>query len=121
MVRIIFLLVLFSINSYAAECPDKTVYTKTDGSKVTLCLDSKREDLVTPTCLEDCAANKFTSAPIELRHKELAGGKDPHSVACTKQNGKLNLYRDENSNEYAFCEASDGSAISADLIEFKIK
>ena len=121
MVRIIILSFFISLQSIAQECPSQTVYTKTDGSKITLCYNAKHEDFISLSCLKNCGAKKFLGQSIELTTKELKGGKEPHSVACTKLSGKLYLYRDEKQNEYAFCEADDGSAVSADLIDFKIK
>lgn len=121
MVRIIILSFFISLQSIAQECPSQTVYTKTDGSKITLCYNAKHENFISLSCLKNCGAKKFLDQSIELTTKELKGGKEPHSVACTKLSGKLYLYRDEKQNEYAFCEADDGSAVSADLIDFKIK
>ncbi len=121
MVRIVLLTFFICFQSSAQECTSQTVYTKTDGSKVTLCYDAKHEDFISQSCLKNCAAKKFLGQSIELTTKELKGGKDPHSVACTKLSGKLYLYRDEKQNEYAFCEAEDGSAISADLVDYKMK
>lgn len=121
MVRIIFLIFIISSPAFAEECTSETIFTKTSGDKVSVCFLESKKDYISKSCLKDCGAKKFLESTVDLTTKELKGGKDPHSVACTKLSGKLFLYRDEKQNEYAFCEAKDGSAISADLIEYKMK
>lgn len=121
MVRIILFSLFISSQVYAQECESPVTYSKTDGSKIELCFDKKLSEYVSKNCLSDCKAKEFLSKPVTISTKELKGGKDPHSVACTKLSGKLFLYRDEKQNEYAFCEAEDGSSISADSIQYKKK
>jgi putative hemolysin len=121
MVRIILFSLFISSQAYALPCESSVTYSKTDGSKVELCFDKKLSEYVSRNCLTDCKARQFLSQEVVISTKELKGGKDPHSVACTKLSGKLFLYRDEKQNEYAFCEAEDGSSISADSIQYKKK
>ena len=119
MVKII-ILVLISFSSYAQVCEDPTMLSKTAGEKVKVCYDDKLETFITPPCLGACGAKKFLDSTVDLTTKELKGGKDAHSVSCTKLKGKLFLYRDEKGNEYAMCEASDGSAIGASALKYKV-
>jgi putative hemolysin len=121
MVRIIIALLFISFQAVAETCSSEMLLTKTNGDKISLCFVESKKDYVSKTCLKDCEAKKFLDSSVVLTTKELKGGKDPHSVACTKLSGKLFLYRDEKQNEYAYCEADDGSAVSADLINYKMK
>jgi putative hemolysin len=120
MVKLVTLFISLMSFPFAFGCESKIVYTKTNGEKISLCFDQKIKGYVSETCTKSCQARKFLNQIVPIKVKELKGGKDPHSVACVKRQGKLNLYRDEKGNEYAFCESPDGSAVSADLIGYNL-
>ncbi len=105
--------------SHAAgpECsPSRTVSGATGPIK--LCYEARRGDYVSEACLEGKCdimrmAQKTVKAPMKLAMSELSGGKNPHSMACSKAGGDVRILKDSDGDEQSYCQSKKDKSIAS--------
>lgn|GEM_PF-6468282 len=92
-----------------------------DGKSVHLVWSPEVESWVSPPCrdgkLQPCGALRLVKLVQEMepvfRKGELSRGMNPATQICKKLGGKLVLAKTNPRSEWFFCQADDGSMISA--------
>ena len=99
------------------ECsPSRTVSGATGPIK--LCYEAKRGEYVSESCLGgNCdimvMAQKTVKSPVKLPMSELAGGKNPHSMACSKAGGDVRILKDSDGDEQSYCQSKKDKSLAS--------
>ena len=89
--------------------------------KIKLCYEPKRGDYVSESCLKGAChilklVEKVHKAPIKITAAEQNGGRNPHSLACSKAGGKVRILKDADGDEQSYCQSEqDQSIVSTSL------
>ena len=86
-------------------------------------MKKKNNIIANESCFkEDCIAIKSLRKNILMSELNLAGGKNPGSVACAQVlKGKVIMLKNQQAGTQSFCRFQDGSIISNDSIYSIIK
>lgn len=102
------------------ECsPSRTVSGATGPIK--LCYEAKRGEYVSESCLTGKCdimqmAQKTVKAPAKLSMSDLSGGKNPHSMACSKAGGDVRILKDSDGDEQSYCQSKKDKSIASTSI-----
>lgn len=102
------------------ECsPSRTVVGATGPIK--LCYESKRGEYVSESCLAGKCdiiqmAQKTVKGPVKIHSDELAGGKNPHSLACAKAGGDVRILKDSDGDEQSYCQSKKDRSLASTSI-----
>lgn len=97
-----------------------------NSESIRFCQQSHAGDYLSESCLKGkCQVLGLIEAtvrtPIPLSPSELAGGKNPGSLACSKAGGEVRILRDEDGDEQSYCQSGrDGSMASTALLKWRL-
>ena len=105
--------------SHAAgpECsPSRTVTGATGPIK--LCYEKKRGDYISESCISGkcdimAMAQKTVKSPIRLSMNDRSGGKNPHSIACSKAGGDVRILKDSDGDEQSYCQSKKDKSLAS--------
>lgn len=99
------------------ECsPSRTVQGASGPIK--LCYEAKRGEYVSESCLSGKCdimqmAAKTVRSPVKLSASEMSGGKNPHSMACSKSGGDVRILKDSDGDEQSYCQSKKDKSLAS--------